>query len=288
MRFEIGPGGMFVILLGLIGLSGAVFGLGLIAGHELSGSEPGAQPVAAAFPLPAAPGAPPPAPAAPPAPKPAAVAAAPIGAGATTTPASENAEPKAATAAANPPANHAVASGHLPDMAESPEAGGPAKHKKGAAAKTAVATRERPSAGTDTSDEDLAPGDAVAPPSKAGAAATDSGSTNPGDEDEDNTESSPPLAAPPVHKKVAALDNPPPTNPQQPYSIQIDAVMDRQGAQQMVHKLRAKGFQPFMVPTQVGGKTWYRLRVGHYATPDEAQAAEAKLHQEFNDTPASH
>ena len=57
MRFEIGPGGMFVILLGLVGLSGAVFGLGLIAGHELSGSEPAAQPVAAAFPLPAAPGA---------------------------------------------------------------------------------------------------------------------------------------------------------------------------------------------------------------------------------------
>ena len=55
MRFEIGPGGMIVILLGLLGLSGAVFGLGLIAGHELAGPEPGAPPVAAAYPLPGGP-----------------------------------------------------------------------------------------------------------------------------------------------------------------------------------------------------------------------------------------
>jgi len=284
MRFEIGPGGMFVILLGLIGLSGAVFGLGLIAGHELSGSEPGAQPVAAAFPLPAAPGAP--ASAAPPAPNPAAaVAAAHSGGRAATTPASETTEPKFATAAANPPANPAVASGHRPELGASPETGGAAKHKK-PVSKTAVAARERPSAATDTSDEDLAPGVAVKAPSKASAAATESASTNPVDEDENNTESSPPIAAPPARKRMAALDNPPPANPKQPYSIQIDAVMDRQGAQQMVAKLRAKGFQSYMVPTQVAGKTWYRLRVGHYASPQEAQAAEAKLHQEFNDTPA--
>src|ERR1700733_6253547 len=55
MRFEIGPGGMLVVLLGLLGLSGAVFGLGLIAGHELAGPENGAPPVAAAYPVPAAP-----------------------------------------------------------------------------------------------------------------------------------------------------------------------------------------------------------------------------------------
>ena len=65
-------------------------------------------------------------------------------------------------------------------------------------------------------------------------------------------------------------------------------MMDYQGAQQMEQKLRAKGFQPYMVPTQLGGKTWYRLRVGHYTTPADAQAAEAKLHQEFNDTPSGH
>jgi septal ring-binding cell division protein DamX len=158
----------------------------------------------------------------------------------------------------------------------------------GKTAKTAVAAREHPAAATDTSEDDLAPGVAVAPPSKAGSAAAKSASTNAEDEDADDAESAPAPPPPPAHKKMAALDNPPPTNPQQPYSIQIDAVMDRQGARQMVQKLRAKGFQPYLVPTQVAGKTWYRLRVGHYATPAEAQAAEAKLHQEFNDTPAGH
>src|SRR5579875_3109559 len=54
MRFEIGPGGIFIILLGLAGLSGGVFGLGLVAGHELAGPEPGSQPVAEAYPLPQA------------------------------------------------------------------------------------------------------------------------------------------------------------------------------------------------------------------------------------------
>jgi septal ring-binding cell division protein DamX len=53
----------------------------------------------------------------------------------------------------------------------------------------------------------------------------------------------------------------------------------------MARKIKAKGFQPFVVQTQVGGKTWYRLRVGHYATPEDAQAAESRLHQEFNQTP---
>src|SRR5262245_37560869 len=181
MRFEIGPGGMLVILLGLIGLSGAVFGLGLIAGHELAGSEPGAQPVAAAFPLPAAPGAPapavaaaPPAPAvaaAPPAPAPPPVAAAPSAPGT----AADGAQPKPASAAANPPANPAVASGRLPDMTGSAATGDTAVHGK--TAKTAVAAREHPAAATDTSEDDLAPGVAVAPPSKAGSAAAKSAST---------------------------------------------------------------------------------------------------------------
>ena len=36
MRFEIRAGGWFLILLGLVGLSGAVFALGLVAGYEMA------------------------------------------------------------------------------------------------------------------------------------------------------------------------------------------------------------------------------------------------------------
>ena len=36
MRFEIRAGGGFLILAGLVGLSGAVFALGLVAGYEMA------------------------------------------------------------------------------------------------------------------------------------------------------------------------------------------------------------------------------------------------------------
>ena len=128
-------------------------------------------------------------------------------------------------------------------------------------------------------DEDLAPGSAVAPPS-SGSASTDSANTSTGDETEDDSAPAAPVA--PVRKRLASANSASSASAGvHPYSIQIDAMMDYQGAQQMEQKLRAKGFQPYMVPTQLGGKTWYRLRVGHYTTPEDAQAAEAKLHQEF-------
>src|ERR1039457_6467293 len=36
MRFEIRAGGWFLVLLGLVGLSGAVFAVGLVAGYEMA------------------------------------------------------------------------------------------------------------------------------------------------------------------------------------------------------------------------------------------------------------
>src|ERR1700687_142082 len=63
MRFEIGPGGGFVVLVGLLGLSAAVFFLGMISGREMAQSEQGQNQLASVYPMPAAP-APPAAPAA--------------------------------------------------------------------------------------------------------------------------------------------------------------------------------------------------------------------------------
>ncbi|MGB6565399.1 MAG: hypothetical protein WBE69_22595, partial [Candidatus Binataceae bacterium] len=60
MRFEIGPGGGFVILVGLLGLSAAVFFLGMISGREIAQSEQGQSQLASVYPMPA--GAPPAAP----------------------------------------------------------------------------------------------------------------------------------------------------------------------------------------------------------------------------------
>ena len=53
MRFEIGPGGGFVILVGLAGLSAAVFFLGMISGREIAQSEQGQSQLASVYPMPA-------------------------------------------------------------------------------------------------------------------------------------------------------------------------------------------------------------------------------------------
>ena len=53
MRFEIGPGGGFLILVGLLGLSAAVFFLGMISGREMAQSEQGQSQLASVYPMPA-------------------------------------------------------------------------------------------------------------------------------------------------------------------------------------------------------------------------------------------
>jgi septal ring-binding cell division protein DamX len=144
--------------------------------------------------------------------------------------------------------------------------------------KNAVAARRSHPAAETASDEDLSTGAAVAPPSEPAPASAESAGT---DEDEPDTA---PAVAP--RRRLAAVTPPAPRAASGPYSVQIDAVMDLHGAQEMARKIKAKGFQPYVVRTDVDGKTWYRLRVGHYATPEDAQAAESRLHQEFNQNPA--
>ena len=53
MRFEIRAGGGFLILLGLVGLSGAVFALGLVAGYEMARqNQPDLSQISSTYPLP--------------------------------------------------------------------------------------------------------------------------------------------------------------------------------------------------------------------------------------------
>ena len=56
MRFEIRAGGVFVILIGLVALSGAVFFLGVMAGNEIAKQNiPDQSQVSSVFPLPSPP-----------------------------------------------------------------------------------------------------------------------------------------------------------------------------------------------------------------------------------------
>jgi cell division septation protein DedD len=194
MRFEIRAGGAFLILVGLLGLSGAVFALGLIAGYEMARQNTAdtAQ-VASVFPVPS-----------PPALEPTPTAA----------------PPEAASSPAAAPSVAALA---------------PAMHPK-APAPAAIRT-----------------------PSPARPMAAES-------------------------PRMIANAAPSPAMRKHPFNIQIDAVMDRAGADDMTRRLRALGFPSTEVATNMNGQTWYRVSVGPYATEEEAKAAQEKLHQQYHAT----
>jgi septal ring-binding cell division protein DamX len=67
-----------------------------------------------------------------------------------------------------------------------------------------------------------------------------------------------------------------------PYNIQIEAAMDRSGADSMAQRLQRLGYTPHLVPTLIAGQTWYKVEVGPYATQDEAAAAQEQLRQKYN------
>ena len=72
------------------------------------------------------------------------------------------------------------------------------------------------------------------------------------------------------------------------YNIQIDAAMDRNGADSMAQRFQRLGYTPHLVPTVMAGQTWYKVEVGPYATQDEAAAAQEQLHQKYNSAYISH
>jgi septal ring-binding cell division protein DamX len=194
MRFEIRAGGVFVILIGLVVLSGAVFFLGVMAGNEIAKQNtPDQSQISSMFPLPSPP-------AMAPTPTPAPLAAL---------------NPPPAPALAPAVAPHTSA---LPPIAASSRAASIATVRAAAPANTrAVASASTPAA----------------------------------------------ITAPPTHKH--------------PFNIQIEAVMDRDGADQMVRRLQALGYPAAAETTDIDGQTWYRVKVGPYQSQEEAQEAQDKL-----------
>jgi DedD protein len=211
MRFEIRAGGGFLILVGLVGLSAGVFGLGLVAGYEMArGNTPDLNQISSTYPLPSPPE------------KPA--------------PVSEMSS--SASAVASPSVASAPAA--APIKPPAPEIG-----EASPAARTSPATVAR-----------------LKPPAEtpaASRAATDEDDT---DDDSDTA------AAPPA---------PPPLPPgSRGYNIQIQALMDKSAADEMLSKLKRLGYNGQESKVAFNGQTWYRVRVGPYPSADEANAAQAR------------
>jgi cell division protein FtsN len=65
------------------------------------------------------------------------------------------------------------------------------------------------------------------------------------------------------------------------YNIQIEAVMDKSGADEMVSRLRTLGYNAQEATTMLNGQTWYRVRVGPYASAEQASAAQDELRERY-------
>jgi DedD protein len=217
MRFEIKAGGAFLIFVGLVGLSGGVFALGLVAGSYMARqNQPDLNQISSTYPLPS------------PSEKPA--------------PVSEM-SPAAAP-------SQSVASAPIPPVAPiKPPA--PAIGEEPPAAVPSPATVAR-----------------LKPAPEAPAVNRPAPDENDTDDDSD-TASSPAESVKPLPLGA------------RPYNIQIEAVMDKSGADEMVSRLKTLGYNAQEVKVALNGQTWYRVHVGPYASAEDATAAQNRLREQY-------
>jgi len=271
MRFEIRAGGAFLILVGLAGLSCVVFALGLVAGYEMA-RQTGPAPVqVATYPLPApqaeAAAAASQSSIASPAPSPA-LASIDGGAGPVdSTKAATTTEQAKSIAAPSPGVSSLASAGPAPITKP---AAAPLQSKASAVASPAA----KPSAA-------IAKASQPALKSRGPEPADDSSETN----EEEETSAAPPTestasagaASKYAPSSVSGAHN-------KAFNIQIDAVMDRTSAEQMAAKMNRLGYHAFLVPTNLGGQTWWRVRVGPYDSEEQAHNAEKKLLEQYRAT----
>jgi len=61
------------------------------------------------------------------------------------------------------------------------------------------------------------------------------------------------------------------------WSVQISAAPAKDTADHLVQQLIAKGYDGYVVPAEVKGQTYYRVRVGHFAEREEAESMRQSL-----------
>lgn len=125
-----------------------------------------------------------------------------------------------------------------------------------------------------------APASAATPESTTRPPAATPPSAHPAPKTEPITEPEPPShTAPPAKTTPAAK------SPGGAWSIQVSAVPDKKRAEDYMKSLKAKGLEAWISTVDgTDGKTYYRVRIGHFPTVEEATAEMKKL-QEANSIP---
>lgn len=67
-----------------------------------------------------------------------------------------------------------------------------------------------------------------------------------------------------------------------PWTVQVNAFPDEHSARTWVDRLKNKGYNAYVVAAEIKGRTWYRVRIGHYATREEADKIEEVLRSKEN------
>ncbi len=67
------------------------------------------------------------------------------------------------------------------------------------------------------------------------------------------------------------------------WTVQVNATTNPQQATDLAHSLRAKGFDAYTVQAPMRGQTWYRVRVGRFASRDKAKDLETRLKEQGMD-----
>jgi len=66
------------------------------------------------------------------------------------------------------------------------------------------------------------------------------------------------------------------------WTVQVNAYPEEKSAQRLVERLKEKGYDAYMVVSNVKGRTWHRVRVGKFTTRDEAKKAQEELQTKEN------
>lgn len=61
-----------------------------------------------------------------------------------------------------------------------------------------------------------------------------------------------------------------PAAPEGVWAVQVNAFVDEQPALGLVQRLKERGYDAYVVKASIRGRIWYRVRVGHLATRQEA------------------
>ena len=81
---------------------------------------------------------------------------------------------------------------------------------------------------------------------------------------------------------TAEAKKPEPLPRESGWTVQVNAYPEEKTAQRLVERLKEKGYDAYMVVSNVKGRTWYRVRVGKFSTREEAKKQQEELQTNEN------